>query len=423
MPRYEVADGRTRTFWEITLAGTTLTVRWGRIGSRGQSRVEQFTSNDDARREYDKLVRQKTRKGYKLVDGIEESVVPVRVEPTARNPELEAAVVADPDDEGALLVLGDWLQQQGDPRGELISLQHALRRAGSDPAAFLERKRAADLFYKQHEPSLLGPLYPLRHLFRLEWQLGYMRGAKLSLHAAAGGNPDLSGLLRQIVDVPAAVALQELAFGHRGEPGTTYQPEIDTLAELERPEALRSLSFAEFWRGTEPEVPATAGALGKLTGVFALRRLVVGCHASFDGLELPELRYFELRHILETAAGGFLRACPKLEQLVISSFESPDLLADLPSVRVLRLGYAGGTIATIADAPVLRQLEALELVHVEPADAEALLAHAASFRHLRTFRVSADLQLDDQRDDHERLFERLRRTTNADVAITRYHPD
>jgi predicted DNA-binding WGR domain protein len=95
---------------EITLAGKTLTLRWGRLGTRGQSKVTQFASDDEARREYDNAVREKRSEGYRLVDGIEENAAPapVSAHSAGRAPELEAAVIANPEDEAALMVLGDW---------------------------------------------------------------------------------------------------------------------------------------------------------------------------------------------------------------------------------------------------------------------------------------------------------------------------
>lgn len=41
------------------------------------------------------------------------------------NPELKRQIIAAPEQADAYLVLGDWLQAQGDPRGKLISTQHA----------------------------------------------------------------------------------------------------------------------------------------------------------------------------------------------------------------------------------------------------------------------------------------------------------
>jgi uncharacterized protein (TIGR02996 family) len=48
-----------------------------------------------------------------------------------RRAAIEAAIDDDPDDARAYAVYGDWLQEQGDPRGELIALQQA---AEEDPS-------------------------------------------------------------------------------------------------------------------------------------------------------------------------------------------------------------------------------------------------------------------------------------------------
>src|SRR5688572_23115268 len=64
----------------------------------------------------------------------------------ARNPDLEAAIAASPLDREPYSVFADWLQQQGDPRGELISLQLA----GKDAEA--------DALFAKHEDYFLGPL-------------------------------------------------------------------------------------------------------------------------------------------------------------------------------------------------------------------------------------------------------------------------
>ena len=64
--------------------------------------------------------------------------------------ELLEAVYANPEDMGARVVYGDWLTEQGDPRGELISLQLA---APSDKST---RKQQA--LIKKHWKKWLGPL-------------------------------------------------------------------------------------------------------------------------------------------------------------------------------------------------------------------------------------------------------------------------
>jgi DNA ligase-1 len=62
--RFELEEGTSSKFWEIELDGCDLTTRWGRIGSNGQSKTKTFASPDKARVEHDKLIAEKTGKGY-----------------------------------------------------------------------------------------------------------------------------------------------------------------------------------------------------------------------------------------------------------------------------------------------------------------------------------------------------------------------
>jgi len=57
-------QGTSRKFWRAARRGTELQVTYGRIGSNGQVVLKQFDSLDRARREMDKLVEEKLRKGY-----------------------------------------------------------------------------------------------------------------------------------------------------------------------------------------------------------------------------------------------------------------------------------------------------------------------------------------------------------------------
>jgi predicted DNA-binding WGR domain protein len=61
---FELVDGGTSKFWEATLSGNSLTVRFGRIGSNGQSQARTFTDNATAQREVNKLIAEKVKKGY-----------------------------------------------------------------------------------------------------------------------------------------------------------------------------------------------------------------------------------------------------------------------------------------------------------------------------------------------------------------------
>jgi DNA ligase-1 len=61
---FEFVEGSSRKFWEVRLDGSDLTTRWGRIGADGQSKTKSFATEEKARAEYEKLVEEKTGKGY-----------------------------------------------------------------------------------------------------------------------------------------------------------------------------------------------------------------------------------------------------------------------------------------------------------------------------------------------------------------------
>jgi predicted DNA-binding WGR domain protein len=64
MRRFEFSDGKSNKFWEIALEGNTFTVTFGRIGTSGQTQTKTFDTAAKAEAEHDKLVKEKTKKGY-----------------------------------------------------------------------------------------------------------------------------------------------------------------------------------------------------------------------------------------------------------------------------------------------------------------------------------------------------------------------
>jgi len=67
MARYEFVEGASKKFWEIALEGTSFTTTYGRIGTDGQMSMKEFDSEETAKTEHDKLIAEKTKKGYALV--------------------------------------------------------------------------------------------------------------------------------------------------------------------------------------------------------------------------------------------------------------------------------------------------------------------------------------------------------------------
>ena len=64
MRRFELVEGKSSKFWEIELDGESFEVRWGRIGTNGQSQTKSFPTSSKAQAEHDKLVAEKVKKGY-----------------------------------------------------------------------------------------------------------------------------------------------------------------------------------------------------------------------------------------------------------------------------------------------------------------------------------------------------------------------
>ena len=62
--RFEFRDGSSSKFWEISQAAGDVTVRFGRIGTSGQTQTKSFADAAAAKKHADKLVAEKTAKGY-----------------------------------------------------------------------------------------------------------------------------------------------------------------------------------------------------------------------------------------------------------------------------------------------------------------------------------------------------------------------
>lgn len=61
---FEYIGGSSRKFWEISLSGSSFTVRFGRIGTVGQTQTKTFADEAKAKGEAERLIAEKLRKGY-----------------------------------------------------------------------------------------------------------------------------------------------------------------------------------------------------------------------------------------------------------------------------------------------------------------------------------------------------------------------
>jgi uncharacterized protein (TIGR02996 family) len=109
------------------------------------------------------------------------------------------AIIAAPDDPAPYLVYSDWLIEQGDPRGELIAIDHR---------GLIAERRA---LIAQH-PSLVGNI---EDWGLAEWKYGFV--AKLAI--AAGyydrerADLDVKEMLRSMLAHPSCRLLRSLEVG------------------------------------------------------------------------------------------------------------------------------------------------------------------------------------------------------------------
>jgi uncharacterized protein (TIGR02996 family) len=414
MPRYELSEGSSNKFWEIELKGSSFTTTYGRIGAKGQTTLKEFDSPAEAKREHDKLIAEKVKKGYALAGGAPAAAArPVADDPQTR--QLQAAIDADPDDAAAYTVLADHLQAQGDPRGELISLMIAAT-ANDDPKLAKAAKKLIDA----NPETFLGPLAEHQQTHdgtdrpAFTWRYGYIHSARLSYNHYADEEFEgsMKEVLEQLLAHPSGRFVQELIFGFNNDPNEDSLDDLIGVLEKRAPATLRALHLGEFEYPDETEMSwYHVGKLGKLwKAVPRLRSLIVqGGEFELGTLDLPALRRAEFR------TGGLTRASakaiakarwPELEHLEVwygdPNYGGEATLADaeavldradltkLTSLGIKNTQFTDPLCEAIGKARVLPRLKRLDLSMgiMTDAGAQALAAHKPALAHLDELDVS-----------------------------------
>ncbi len=101
MRRWEFVAGGSAKFWEVGRDGTTVTVRFGRLGTAGQAQTKELASDDAAEAHVAKLVADKEKKGYRSVGA--EASAPVAPAAPAAKPSVA--------DEDTWVMPSEWLRQ------------------------------------------------------------------------------------------------------------------------------------------------------------------------------------------------------------------------------------------------------------------------------------------------------------------------
>ncbi len=355
-------------------------------------KVFEITSNDTR---YKSELRAHLREGWtRVVDPRCEE--PLGAEP--RNPVLEDALRADPDDLGTKLVYADWLQQQGHPRGALIAVQHRLAQTPGDRELVeAERRILVDAGDALISKALLANFGLWRGTAEIErlgnfyaggkitFDHGFIREAKVDLRQRTADEDALWELVRH----PSARALAKLHVE------LDASRDIDLVAALllHGPELpLRSLALLKTGAASATLSLARLGVVYPLLEELEVRTSYV----RFAGASLPHLRKLALWTI-DSDVGVAVEEMPALE----------DLTLDKPDPDKLEVAFERGMVPNLrriafvnSQSPlhVLRlawriggQLESITMrrTYAGGSSTEFLVVHRARFPQLAELRIDA----------------------------------
>jgi uncharacterized protein (TIGR02996 family) len=154
MRSFTCTKGGSDRFFNIELRGKAFTMSWGRVGGKALTKTQEFDGEAAARKAHDKLIRQVLAKGY-----VETPAGGARGR--GMREALEEALAADPDDVATAMAYADYLQEQGDPRGEFVSVQLALEDEKRPATERKQLRRREEELLQAHEREWLGE--PLAH--------------------------------------------------------------------------------------------------------------------------------------------------------------------------------------------------------------------------------------------------------------------
>lgn len=331
MRRFEYKDAKSHKFWEIEIEGDAFTVRYGKFGTAGQVQTKTFASSDKADAEAEKVIKSKTKKGYAEVEldaAAQASAVATAAPAGARNPALEAAIADAPAELGAWQVYADWLQAQGDPWGERISL--GLQREQAKGATKTKLTKTITAYEAEHAEALYGK--SLVALMKKDFARVASVSAPYGLFVTATVKTpeyDWSGtapntVLAALVKSPAARLLRALNIGMLDhEYPVSLAKGIEAITKVGKLENMRELFLGDFEYPDENEISWVA--VGNVAKVLPV---------------VPQLRSLRLR-------GG---------EIKLGSLEHPTL----ESLTIETGGLPSGAVASVGKCK-LPQLQRMEV--------------------------------------------------------------
>ena len=337
----------------------------------------------------------------------------------ARNEsELEQAIYDEPTNQDAWQVYADWLESQGDPRGELIQLEVAQASAGGgDEQAQLRSK--ADALIKENlktwlDDDLITGLEnsdPRDPVLAFEWRYGFIWSARVRNNYEWSG-ADVEQFIKALLKSSASRFLHEVRVGLTdpdGEP--SWEREMLALSEAGTRPSVRRVYIGDFAFPDETEISWTD--IGSVHPLYTAFPNLDWLKVQGGGIELGQLQHEALETLIihtgglpDAAARSLGEAnLPRLHTLEVwfgeegyggsTEIEAVDPLLSgkvLPSLQ--HLGLQNSTFADelphrLANSAVLPRLKTLNLSMgiLTDTGGQVLLDHADRFSHLSQLNV------------------------------------
>jgi|GEM_PF-3681014 len=139
---FEYNDGKSNKFWTIDANETEFTITFGKVGTNGQSQTKTFSDEAACQKEAEKLIREKTRKGYVEANGTMPKANPQKTEVAVEKPAKKYQTFMKAFEKGSDTSRSDWALDVfnvdiEDPQSIIATLQAVCKKLNN--GAFVEK--------------------------------------------------------------------------------------------------------------------------------------------------------------------------------------------------------------------------------------------------------------------------------------------
>jgi hypothetical protein len=371
-----------------------------------QKHASRYDTPEEARRAFDAEVATQSRSFEARTHEVKTLPIATSEVRLASDEKLEKAFIdADEAKKGdAARVLADWLQSQGDVRGELA-------------AVFQQRGEDAALQFLEGHEALLGEVAHALggEVHSLVWSHGFVVGASLR-RDGYDSRTELEALTRGFLASPLARFVTQLRFGLASyESDNDWTETLREVVESPRGPFIKKLEFDDY---TSEDCEISWTPFGDFSPFWsklpALEHLHIrsGAGGVLNDVQLPSLKTF----IRESGglAGDELRAIlsakwPKLERLdlwfgsegygaqgnvtMIQPLLDGQVHSGLKHLGLINCEFSNELVPALLQSKVLPKLEVLDLSRgvLMDSDVELMLQHPGKLAHLKRIDLSENL--------------------------------